>query len=447
SIAAKNLKEVDFDLTRNSAVEIGRAFRKALYQAQFTMDLYDAPYPFSELSQPDISEARYKLGEEFFNQMQCLSCHYLGDPKAPGSVMDPKAPNLSLTASRLQRRWVRGWVQEPPVIQAGTSMPAFFSGLPVFSLSGQTWSEAAGRPAEEIEFYDKRYGETADAQAKLLLDFLYAAGARGVTVVQPPKESLPQAPAPTTRPAPAPATAPAPAPKQTKVAPEAESTAPAAAAPPAPAKPSIVGKIVFKGDPPQMPQIDMKTVADCHKQHPNPVFEESVVVDEKSGTMRNVIVYISAGLPEGQTYPPPKQAAVIHQEGCLYSPHVLAVQVGQPVIVTNADNFLHNVHSLAQSNPNFNFGQSLDKQGKTVEPFKVSENFKIKCDVHPWMGAYIQVFEHPYFSVTREDGTFSIANLPPGAYTITAWQEQLGERKKEVTVEPGKPTTVDLSFE
>jgi hypothetical protein len=138
------------------------------------------------------------------NQMQCLSCHYLGDPNAPGAVKEPKAPNLSLAHVRLQRRWIRHWVQEPPVIQPGTSMPAFFSSLSgpmTFNLHGQTWSETAGRPKEEIEFFNTRYGKTADEQAALVLDFLYAAGARNMTAVQTPQDQLPKPPAPTTAPA------------------------------------------------------------------------------------------------------------------------------------------------------------------------------------------------------------------------------------------------------
>jgi hypothetical protein len=118
-----------------------------------------------------VSDERMKLGEEFMHQMQCLTCHYLGDPNIAGAVKDPKAPNLSLIPARLQRRWIRHWVQEPSMMQPGTSMPAFFTGLPIFNLHGQTWSEAAARPREEIEFYNKRYGKTADEQADLVLDY------------------------------------------------------------------------------------------------------------------------------------------------------------------------------------------------------------------------------------------------------------------------------------
>lgn len=201
-VVTKNMSPVELDPTKNTAEELGKGYRRALFKAQFTIDLYNAPFPFSEDGQPtNISQDRYKLGEEFFNQMQCLSCHYLGDPDAPGAVKEPKAPNLSLAYQRLQRRWVRHWVQEPPVIQPGTKMPAFFSGLPVFNPSGQTWSEATGRPKDEIAFFNNRYGKTADDQANLVLDYLFAAGGRGVTSVQVPLDQLPHPPSATTQPA------------------------------------------------------------------------------------------------------------------------------------------------------------------------------------------------------------------------------------------------------
>jgi plastocyanin len=210
-------------------------------------------------------------------------------------------------------------------------------------------------------------------------------------------------------------------------------------------KPTITGKINFKGQPPETPEIDMKGVPDCHRLHANPVFEESVVVNENQ-TLKNVVVYISAGLPAGDPPPPPAEPAVLNQVGCVYEPHVLAVQTGQKIVVKNSDAFLHNVHSLANVNPAFNFGQPNIDPGKHVEPMKAAEVFRVKCDVHPWMNAHVAVFEHPYFSVTGDDGSFSITNLPPGNYTLTAWHETLGEQKQEVTVEEGKPASVELTF-
>jgi hypothetical protein len=112
---------------------------------------------------------------------------------------------------------------------------------------------------------------------------------------------------------------------------------------------------------------------------------------------------------------------------------------GQELQVKNSDPFLHNVHSLAQTNPAFNFGQPNVDPGKKVEPPKTAENIKVKCDVHPWMNAYIIVLEHPFFGVSKEDGTFTIKGNPPdGDYTLAAWHESLGTQEVQATVKDGK---------
>jgi len=123
------------------------------------------------------------------------------------------------------------------------------------------------------------------------------------------------------------------------------------------------------------------------------------------------------------------------------------MMIGQDLVVSNSDPFLHNVHSLALDNPAFNFGQPTVDPGKKIEPMKTFERFKIKCDVHPWMSAQISVFEHPFFAITKKDGTFEIptAGLPDGEYTVVFWQEKAGEKESKVTVKDGKGK-VDYSF-
>src|SRR5688500_7200543 len=131
----------------------------------------------------------------------------------------------------------------------------------------------------------------------------------------------------------------------------------------------------------------------------------------------------------------------------MYVPHVIALMAGQPLKVKNSDAFLHNVHSLATVNPPFNFGQPTKDEGKEVESPKAAEVFRVKCDVHPWMSAFIAVFEHPFFAVSKEDGTFTIpGNLPDGKYTLVAWHEKFGEQEKEIEVAGGKAEGADFSF-
>jgi hypothetical protein len=121
--------------------------------------------------------------------------------------------------------------------------------------------------------------------------------------------------------------------------------------------------------------------------------------------------------------------------------------VGQTLMVKNSDTFLHNVHSLAEKNPGFNFGQPTKDDGKAVpDQPKVEETFHIKCDVHPWMSAWIIVVDNPFFGASKEDGTYTIkGNLPDGEYTLHAWHEKLGEQDQKITVKDGKATS-DFTF-
>ena len=203
----------------------------------------------------------------------------------------------------------------------------------------------------------------------------------------------------------------------------------------------ITGKVNLDGKPPEMKDIDMSAVKECASQHPDPVQEQTVVADDK-GSLGNVIVAIKK--EEGKDLPgeAPKEAAILDQHGCMYEPHVLAVMTGQEFKVKNDDPFLHNVHSLATVNPPFNFGQPNKDDGKPVDPFKAAEYFRVKCDVHPWMSAYIGVFEHPFFAVSKPDGTFAIktAGLPDGDYTVTFWHEKYASDavEEKVSVKDGK---------
>jgi hypothetical protein len=199
----------------------------------------------------------------------------------------------------------------------------------------------------------------------------------------------------------------------------------------------VTGKVTLSGKPPEMKEIDMSGVKECAAQHADPVMEETIVATPK-GELANVVISVKTDDPGSLGGDAKKTAATLDQKGCMYVPHVLAMQVGQPLMIKNDDPFLHNVHSLAQVNPAFNFGQPTKDQGKPVDPPKAPETIKVKCDVHPWMNAWIVVFEHPFFAVSKPDGTFAISGLPDGDYTLEAWHEKLGKQEGKVTVKDGK---------
>jgi hypothetical protein len=207
----------------------------------------------------------------------------------------------------------------------------------------------------------------------------------------------------------------------------------------------ITGHVKLDGKAPEPRPIDMSGVKECADQHPDPVNEETIVADEK-GNLANVVVFIKADDPSALGGEASKEPAVLDQKGCTYVPHVLPVMVGQPMKVKNDDPFLHNVHSLAQTNPAFNFGQPNKDEGKPVDPPKAPEIIKVKCDVHPWMSAWIIVVDNPFFGASKEDGSYTIkGNLPDGEYTLHAWHEKLGEQDQKITVKDGKATS-DFTF-
>jgi hypothetical protein len=108
-------------------------------------------------------------------------------------------------------------------------------------------------------------------------------------------------------------------------------------------------------------------------------------------------------------------------------------RAGQPIEFLNSDQTLHNISSKPVSQPGWNFVTLQGSSGK--RDFKKPEApIKIGCDVHPWMKAWIGVVNHPFFAVTGADGKFSMAGLPAGSYTITAWHERLGTVDQQITV-------------
>lgn len=204
----------------------------------------------------------------------------------------------------------------------------------------------------------------------------------------------------------------------------------------------IRGVVNFRGDPPARREIDMSGVAECAKQHPQSARERSVLVNP-NGTLRNVFVWVKDGLGDWH-FPVPTEPAMIDQKGCRYEPHVLGVQVGQPVKIRNSDPVQHNIHALPKKQRGFNFAQP--RQGmESIKKFRRAEVMvRLKCDVHGWMGAYIGVVDHPYFAVTGDEGAFAIKNLPPGEYTIGAKHEKYGTQTTRVVI--GDKETKELEF-
>jgi plastocyanin len=235
-------------------------------------------------------------------------------------------------------------------------------------------------------------------------------------------------------------------------APESEAPAAATAAPAGevttvdPAKAATVsGKIVLEGEAPKPARLNLGADEDCKEMHEGPIFSEQVVVGEGGG-LQNVFVYIKSGL-EGKSFAPSSEVVKIDQVGCIYKPHVVGVQIGQTLRVTNSDPTLHNVHPLPRVNAEFNKSQAAGAGPLDSTFDKVELMIPVKCNIHPWMRAYINVVDNPFFAVTGADGSFTIRGLPAGEYTIEAAHEKFGTTDAKVIVGEGESATVDLKFQ
>jgi hypothetical protein len=207
---------------------------------------------------------------------------------------------------------------------------------------------------------------------------------------------------------------------------------------------TVTGKAAFTGTAPAASQIDMNADPYCAGAHSEPVMTEDAVVNS-NGTLKNVFVYVKTGL-EGQTFETPTTAVTLDQKGCHYTPHVFGVQVNQPLQIVNSDSTLHNVHGMPKETKEFNLGMPIQNMKVNRKFEKPEVMVKFKCDVHPWMAAYVGVLPHPFYAVTGDDGSFKIENLPAGKYTLEAWHEKFGTQTAEVTVDEAAPQTADFSF-
>ena len=212
---------------------------------------------------------------------------------------------------------------------------------------------------------------------------------------------------------------------------------------PAFAASAITGTVTYTGKVPSLKPVAMDADPGCAAKHSAPVQNEMLTLGP-GNTLANVMVRVKSPVPAGGAAP--AKAAVIDQNGCQYHPHVLGVMVNQQLMIKNSDGLLHNVHALPKVNTPFNMAMPANRTEADTKFGKEEGMFLVKCDVHPWMSAYVGVFSHPYFAVSGKDGKFSLPPIAPGTYEIEAWHEKMGTKTGSVTVADGKPATIDFSF-
>ncbi len=203
----------------------------------------------------------------------------------------------------------------------------------------------------------------------------------------------------------------------------------------------IIGKVKYAGVCPAPKKIAVtKDQAVCGKvEH----VEDSLVVAADKG-VKNVVVDV-ADPKDGKKMAAPAKNTVIDQNGCRFVPRVNIVPAGAPVDIVNDDGILHNIHTWSKDNVSFNKAQPKFKKVMT-ETFAKPEIFRISCDVHSWMSGWVVVAGNPYYALSDAAGTFKIADVPAGTYTLEYWHEKLGKQTRQVTVPATGSVTADFEY-
>lgn len=207
---------------------------------------------------------------------------------------------------------------------------------------------------------------------------------------------------------------------------------------------TVTGTIHFEGTPPQMRNINMIDVPNCAKMHSTPVTTEGMVPGD-NGTLQNVVVYLQGDF-RSYSFPQAGAPAKVEQHGCVYSPHVVAVITGDSLQVSNEDQVTHNINAMSQFRQGWNETQVPGSAPVLRQLVHEEIPMTVKCNMHPWMRFYLVVLSHPYFQVTGKDGQFSLRNVPPGNYTLTAWHETYGTKKQAITVQPQQEQALSITF-
>jgi len=215
----------------------------------------------------------------------------------------------------------------------------------------------------------------------------------------------------------------------------------------------VAGTINFVGTLQTPSKIDMNADAACVGKNPNATVETQKV---KDGKLANALVYIKDGkTADGKDFnnlgfQTPQTEVKLDQVGCVYVPRVLGIQTGQKLFIHNSDETVHTTQAMAEKNYAWYTTQKI-KSAPIEKTFTEPEIIiPLKCTQHGWMAAYVAVFDHPFFAVTKDDGTFELNGVPAGTYTITAWHEKGSlegtEKTAQVTVKENEQATISLDW-
>jgi hypothetical protein len=194
---------------------------------------------------------------------------------------------------------------------------------------------------------------------------------------------------------------------------------------------TIKGKITYNGRVPTPKMLSVfKDPQVCGTTR-----EDDSWIIGKDGAVKNVVVYLvdiqSGKKIEGDLKP------VLDQKGCHYQPHVQVIRQHATLYVRSGDPILHNVHSFLNGRTVINFAMPPLKELVLTRKLDEPGGQQLKCDVHDFMRGGLFVADNPYHSLTGDDGTFEITDVPSGKYTIATWHEVGGPLSESVEVALG----------
>jgi plastocyanin len=203
---------------------------------------------------------------------------------------------------------------------------------------------------------------------------------------------------------------------------------------------TISGKVTVTGNVPKPEEVEIN-------KDNNVCGNKKTMEDIKvgaGGTLANAVVWIE-GITKGKAWAD-NHAGTIDQKDCHYIPQVQVVATGGSVDVVNSDPILHNIHAYHGEDTLFNIAQPMKGQ-KTPKKVNVTGPVHMKCDVHSWMSAWVFMAADPYFAVTKDDGSFSIGEVPPGSYTVKVWHGRFGEKSMTIKVDAKGTATADFALQ
>lgn len=197
------------------------------------------------------------------------------------------------------------------------------------------------------------------------------------------------------------------------------------------------GAVHLVGPPPSLPPVP--TNASVARACGPSIPDRSLEVDPAGGLV-DAVVWVDSPPVSGSAEGASADAApslTLTQTKCDYVPHVLAARAGGTLAIVNGDPLVHSIHGAEGGRVLFNFAQPITGMRAERTLPRTPGVVALRCELHPWMHAFVRVFDHPYFALTTAGGRFELHDVPAGRHTLTVWQPRLGQRQLSIDVRAG----------